>query len=152
MALSGFTIFCDMPEDVVRADPGSRRRALAILLFFTALGAAAIQWGLPWLTHVRSTTPGARRAICISFIGVLVLFGGSVIAVGRRIRRLGRATMEHQEIPPPGLRLLRDVRRVTGARAALIGRGYILIGTVLIACAIGLIGLGTYALVLLWPR
>ena len=85
-------------------------------------------------------------------MGVIVLLGAGVIVTGRRIRGMGRATLEHQVFPPPGLRMLGDVRRVTGARAAMIGRGYIVIGYVLMGCAIGLVGLGTYALILLWPR
>ena len=141
-----------MPDDVAPADPAYRRRALALLLLAVILGAAAIQWGVPWLESVKATRPGVQRLICISFMGVIVLLGAAVVTSGRRIAELGRLTVQRQEFPPPGLKLLRDVRRVTGAGATLIGRGYVVIGRLLMVLAIALLGLGTYALVLLWPR
>jgi len=48
--------------------------------------------------------------------------------------------------------LLRDVRRMTGARAVYLGQGYVIIGWTLVVLALALLGLATYALVVLWPR
>jgi len=51
------------------------------------------------------------------------------------------------EFPPPGVKLLHDVRRMTGPRAVYLGRGYVILGWTLT-----LLGLGCYALAVLWLR
>jgi hypothetical protein len=132
-----------MNDELVRADPVVRRRALAILLGAGVAGAAAIQWGLPWLELARLRQPGMQRTICITFLGVIVVLARAVIGSGRRITGLGRRTVALQA---------HDVRRMTGARAVYLGRGYVLIGWTLVFLALMLLGLGSYALVVLWPR
>jgi hypothetical protein len=141
-----------MTDEVVRADPVVRRRALALLLGAAVAGAAAIQWGLPWLELARLRQPGMQRTICLTFLGVIVALALAVIGSGRRIAGLGRRTVALQEFPPPGVKLLHDVRRMTGARAIYLGRGYVIIGWTLVVLALVLLGLGSYALVVLWPR
>jgi len=141
-----------MTDEVVRADPVVRRRALALLLGAAVAGAAAIQWGLPWLELARLRQPGMQRTICLTFLGVIVALALAVIGSGRRIAGLGRRTVVLQEFPPPGVKLLHDVRRMTGARAIYLGRGYVIIGWTLVVLALVLLGLGSYALVVLWPR
>jgi hypothetical protein len=141
-----------MNNEVVRADPVMRRRAVAIVLGAALVGAAAIQWGLPWLEVVRLRQPGMQRTICISFVAVIVALALAVIMSGRRITGLGRRTVALQEFPPPGVNLLHDVRRMTGTRAVYLGRGYVIIGWTLVVLALALLGLGSYALAVLWPR
>lgn len=141
-----------MKAEIVRGDPGVRRRAVALLIGAAVSGGAAIQWGLPWLETVRHSRPGVQRAICVTFAAVIVTLAVAVIALGRRIAGLGRRTAELGQFPPPGLKLLRDVRSITGARAVLVGRGYVVIGWTLVGLALALLGLGSYALVLVWPR
>ncbi len=141
-----------MDDDIVRADPRFRRQAVVLLVVAAALGAAGIRWGLPWLDMARQTQPGVQRAICITFAGVVVGLSVLVVYSGRRIARLGRTAVELQRFPPPGMNVLRDGRRVTGAHAVLLGRGYVVIGWVLIVLALLLLVLGAYMLALLWPR
>lgn len=144
----------DGPIDlgVVRADPVLRRQALAVVLGAALLGAAGIYWGLPWLEAARQARPGVQRAICISFAAVIVALAVATITSGFRIAGLGRRTAQLQEFPPPGLKLLYDVHRLTGRPAVLLGRGYLVIGWTIVALAIVLLGLGSYILVVLWPR
>src|SRR5260370_19544040 len=78
-----------MSDELVRADPVVRRRALAILLGAAVAGAAVIQWGLPWLELARLRQPGMQRTICITFLGVLVALALAVIGSGRRLTGLG---------------------------------------------------------------
>ena len=141
-----------MNNDVVQADPAMRKRAVAIVLGAALVGAAAIQWGLPWLELARLRQPGMQRSICITFVAVIVALALAVIMSGRRITGLGRRTVALQEFPPPGVSLLHDVRRMTGARAVYLGRGYVIIGWTLVVLALVLLGLGSYALAVLWPR
>ena len=141
-----------MNNEVVRADPATRKRAVAIVLGAALVGAAAIQWGLPWLELARLRQPGMQRTICITFVAVIVALALAVIMSGRRITGLGRRTVALQEFPPPGVSLLHDVRRMTGARAVYLGRGYVVIGWTLVVLALALLGLGSYALAVLWPR
>lgn len=144
----------DAPVDqsVVRADPVLRRQALGLLLGSVIAGAAAIYWGLPWLETARLTRPGVQRAICITFAAVIVAIAVAAVTSGFRIVGLGRRTAHLQEFPPPGVKLLYDVHRMTGARALMLGRGYLVIGWSIVVLAITLLGLGGYILVVLWPR
>lgn len=141
-----------MNDEVVEADPVLRRRAVALLLAAALIGAAAIQWGLPWLELARLRQPGMQRTICISFLFVIIAVALATIMSGRRVTGLGRRTVELQEFPPPGVKLLHAVRRMTGPRAVYLGRGYIIIGWTLVVLALTLLGLGSYALAVLWPR
>jgi hypothetical protein len=141
-----------MNDEVLRADPALRKRAWAILLGAVVLGAAAIQWGLPWLELARLRQPGMQRTICITFLAVIVALALATILSGRRVTGLGKRTMELQQFPPPGVKLLHDVRRMTGARAVYLGRGYVIIGWTLVVLALALLTLGSYALAVLWPR
>jgi hypothetical protein len=55
-----------MNDEVVRADPVLRKRAVAMVLGAGVVGAAAIQWGLPWLELARLRQPGMQRTICMA--------------------------------------------------------------------------------------
>jgi hypothetical protein len=138
-------------DSIVHADPRSRRQAMVLLVVAVALGTAGIRWGLPWLEAARLTQPGVQRAICVTFAAVIVGLAALVVFSGRRIARLGRTTVELQRFPPPGMKVLRDLRRMTGAGAVLVGRGYVVIGWALVVLALLLLFLGGYMLVLLWP-
>jgi hypothetical protein len=139
-------------DEVVHADPVLRRRAVALLLAAALIGAAAIRWGPPWLELARLHQPGMQRTICISFLFVIIAVALATIMSGRRVAGLGRRTVELQEFPPPGVKLLHAVRRMTGLRAVYLGRGYVIIGWTLVVLALTLLGLGSYALAVLWPR
>ena len=140
------------PRELVRADPVLQKQALAILAGSAIVGAAGIYWGLPWLEAARLTQPGVQRAICVTFAAVIVAIAVAAVTSGFRIVGLGRRTARLQEFPPPGLKLLYDVHRMTGRRAVLLGRGYLIIGWTIVVLAIALLGLGSYVLVSLWPR
>jgi hypothetical protein len=100
----------------------------------------------------RLRQPGMQRTICITFLGVIIAVALATIMSGRRITGLGRRTVALQAFPPPGVTLLHDVRRMTGARAVYLGRGYVIVGWTLVVLALALLGLGSYALAVLWPR
>lgn len=140
-----------MDNDIVRADPRFRRQAALLLVVAAALGAAGIRWGRPWLEMARRTQPGVQRIICITFAAVIVGLAVLVVYSGRRIAGLGRTAVELQQFPPPGMNVLRDGRRITGAHAVLLGRGYLVIGWVIVVLALVLLVLGTYMLAALWP-
>ena len=141
-----------MNNEVVRADPVMRKRAVAILLGAALVGTAAIQWGLPWLELALLRQPGMRRTICLTFLAVVVAIALATMISGRRITGLGWRTVALQAFPPPGVKLLHDARRMTGARAVYLGRGYVIIGWTLVVLALALLGVGSYALAVLWPR
>ena len=71
-----------MSDEVVRADPVLRRRAVAMLLGAGVVGAAAIQWGLPWLELARLRQPGMQRTICITFLAVIIVLALALLGLG----------------------------------------------------------------------
>ena len=105
-------------DEVQKADPRARRRALAMLLVVGGLGAWGLVVGDGWLAAQRAADPDdARRALLVvvrwAAVGNAVVMGGFAAYAwrfGRRVRRDGR-------FPPVGHPVVRDTPILTGAPA-----------------------------------
>jgi hypothetical protein len=135
--------------EILRADPQLRRRAVTMVLATAVCGAAAIHWLLPWAhatveQAVREGMP--RSVVCKSTLGVLSIFAFTVAGFGVYIVRLGRSIVAAGRFPPPGQKVIRDTRVLTGRAAELLGRTQTFLGSALIVCAAALLALTTYGL------
>ena len=144
------------PPQIVRADPRRRRLAVVIVLVALILGAFGIAWGLPALAEwvAADTSPGRvsrARMVCLAFGAIIVLLAAAVIGSGRRIARYGKEAVAVGRFPPPGMPVLRDGVALSGRPALMLGRFYRGIGITLAVLGVALLGLGGYAVVLLWP-
>ena len=144
------------PPEVVRADPHRRRLAVLIVLVAMIVGAFGIVVGLPALEEwvVSDTSPGRvsrARMVCLGFGALIVLLAAAVIGSGRRIARYGGEAVAVGRFPPPGMPVFRDGVVLSGRPAAMLGRFYRGIGITLALLGVALLGLGGYAVVLLWP-
>jgi hypothetical protein len=133
-----------------------RRKALVIVFVALIVGSFAIAWGLPALSEwvVSDTSPGRvsrARMVCLAFGGIIVLLAAAVIGSGRRIARYGKEAVTVGRFPPPGMPVFRDGVALTGRPAVILGRFYQSIGITLAVLGVALLGLGGYAVVLLWP-
>jgi hypothetical protein len=135
--------------EIMRADPRTRRRAIVIVLTAAALGTVLIGWLLPAfqgaLLEARATGRISGRAICLSFLGLLVLVAAGVIASGVNIWRIGSRAVRSAQFPPPGMMVMRDTPIVRGQRAIALGRVQRILGLLLLACAMALLALSGYA-------
>lgn len=139
--------------DVVPADLRLRRIALWALLGAALLGVATTRWLLPALADAllrarlegRITIPLA----CYLFLALILLVAGLVIAFALYAIRFGKRVRDGALYPPVGTRVIRNTRVVRGPLAVLIGRVQVVLGYALIGCALALIGLSVYGLVVI---
>jgi hypothetical protein len=113
-------------NELQKADPEARRKAILVLVFAAALGGLLISgfdhFREPlreWLQSDPAET--ARRARLALSVSMLVL---SVPAIAFAIYfwLLGRKVLLAQQFPPPGYRVIRDTPVVRGAAA--VARGH----------------------------
>ena len=139
--------------DVVPADPRLRRNALLILLRGTGIASAFIIWVLPEIQEVvlnaRATGQVSARAICLGFVGVVATLVAPVSIAGVSVIRTAKLTVDSAQFPAPGEKVIRDTRILRGSRAVAIGRVQRFLGGLLVACALALLALCTYAAILL---
>ena len=129
-------------NEVQKADPDARRKALLVLIFAAALGGLLISgfehFREPfreWLQSDPAET--ARRARLALSVSMLVL---SVPAIAFAIYfwLLGKKVLLAQQFPPPGYRVIRDTPIVRGAAA--VSRGHaIQILAVCVGVAVGIL-------------
>jgi hypothetical protein len=93
--------------------------------------------------------PEDVRLACWIFLGLVTLTVLPVFAFGVYAIRIGRRVQEEERYPSSGMRLVRDTRLRVGPAARLIGKGQVVIGATLIACAILLVTVSAYAVILL---
>jgi hypothetical protein len=112
-------------NEVQKADPDARRRAILALIFAAALGALLISgfdyFGAPfreWLTSESAET--TRRAKLALAISIFVL-SSPVIAFAIYFWLFGARVLRAQQFPPPGSRVICDTPIVRGQAAVTRG-------------------------------
>ena len=133
-----------------------RRQALLLVLAGTLAGILIIGYGLPWLERwvidaVVAGNTAARRMVCLGTGVAIVGLALLVTLSGLNMMRIGRRGVRGRRFPPEGLRVLRDTRVVEGRSAVVIGWIQTGLGATILACAVGLLVLGGYVVVALWP-
>ena len=133
--------------DVRRADPGARRQVILYLVVAAVIGVLVIlvleryriplrDWALA--DPVRSTE---RVGWIILFFAALLLV--PLLGFAAYLWSLGGRVVRAREFPPPGLRVIRDTRVITGKAAITRGRQLRLLA---VGCVAASVALG----VLLW--
>ena len=112
-------------NEVQKADPDARRRAVLVLIFAAAIGGLLISafehFREPlreWLVSDPAETP--RRARLALSVSILVL-STPAIAFAIYLWLLGRKVLRAERFPPPGLRVIRDTPVIRGAAAVTRG-------------------------------
>lgn len=130
-------------EEIQRADPAARRRAIAAVAVGATLGGAALmlleqQRGeiAAWLTagHFRAKLAALLVSVVAGFIPLLL---GAIW-----VWRLGNRVIREGRHPPSGLKVLRDVPVLRGMAARRRGRAYQGIALLLIVAAGAMVCLG----------
>jgi hypothetical protein len=134
--------------EIQRADPWLRCCAVGAVLAGAIVGTLVIATVLPQL---RSAIQDASRMVsfpiaCWSFLVALVLIAGSVAAFGVYAVGIGRTVVRARRYPPPGMKVVRDTRVLTGRAAEIVGRVQTGLGAALIALALVLAALSVYAM------
>ena len=136
-------------DEIVRADPRARKTALAVVVSSAIIGSAGIGWLQPaierWTLTSNAPLPADLRLACWIFLGLVTLMALPVIAFGVYAIRIGKRVQEEERYPPFKMKLVRDTRLLMGPAAVLVGKGQMVIGATLIACAMLLVAVCAYA-------
>jgi hypothetical protein len=112
-------------EEVQKADPAARKKAVLLLLIFAVLGAGsfyiveATKYDLAdW---VETNATAILNDLKIIAVALVVLFTPVYLAL-YHFFSLGSRIARTQRFPPPGLAVIRDTKIITGDTAILRGR------------------------------
>jgi hypothetical protein len=134
--------------EFVEADRRLRRLLLLSVAALSALGSLTLGWLLPWMLSAleEARARGTLRVplACWLFLGLVVLLSVPVVAFGVYAVRFGRSVVASGRYPPPGARVLRRTRVLTGAAAALTGRAQVVTGSTLVFCGVALVAVAAW--------
>ena len=109
-----------MDEEILPANRKYRRAILVAFALCVCLGVVLLQWVLPWATrYLAQREPKDALRVLQIVISLLFL---SILPVAWYIWSLGRKVVSAQQMPPPGVRLIKDVKVIKGAPAVARGR------------------------------
>jgi hypothetical protein len=119
----------------MRTNKRARAVLIAVLLVGTLIGAAALQWLLPYSGQYvsRQEPQAALRTLQILFAFLFL----SVLPLGVYLFWFGYRAVQWRQIPPPGTWVIRDTKVVEGHRAQQRGR-------IVMALAVLLFALGLF--------
>ena len=125
-----------MVEQLIHADRRLRRVVLVALVVCAGIGATLIHWALPWATRY-VTGLECEQGLRIVHIVLSVIFL-SILPVAWYIASFGRQVVTSRQLPPPGVKVIKDTRIITGQSA--LARGKALIAIAVLLAVIALIG------------
>lgn len=125
-----------MDEQVIHADKKYRRVILIAFGVSVCIGVVLLQWVLPRTTrYLAQLTP--QKTLQILQVAVSLMFL-SVLPIAWYIWALGRKVVTSQQMPPPGVRVIKDISIIKGRSA--VARGKALIAIAVLLAIVGLIG------------
>jgi hypothetical protein len=108
------------PDPALRPSQTGRAVVIGIWIVVALIGAAAIQWLLPYSEqYVSKQQPRAALRTVQLLLAFLFL---SVLPLGAYLFWFGYRAVQWRQIPPPGTWVLRNTRTVEGHRAQRRGR------------------------------
>jgi hypothetical protein len=122
-------------EDIVRADPVRRRRALLLLPIILVVGvgmlAAAPRATRMLLVWLQESPHGRERAV-VAMLGFAAPFTLLAWVIGFDSVRRSLHTLRARQFPPPGTPVLRDTPVLRGRTAQMLGVVGLALGTLLL--------------------
>ena len=125
-------------EQIVKADPKARQLVLAFLLIGLLVGAFLVAWLLPFFKNYLTALPPVEALETIRVVLVILFLG--VAPAGIYIFWIGGKVAKTKCFPPPGMKVIRDTRIVTGPKA--VTRGAVLMIMAVVVILLGVIGAG----------
>jgi len=111
----------DGRENVRRADPAARRRALRLAAFVVVIGAGGVlafgQLRVPLKEWILADPSEAAQRVALAMSLIAVLLVAPLFFFAAYLWSIGNRTLRAQEFPPPGRRVSRDTRVMVGEEA-----------------------------------
>ena len=109
---------------------------LIIFVVLVVIGVVLIGWVLPVAQGYLDGLE-AQRALGLSRVALVVLFL-SVIPLAAYLFTVGRKMMKYERFPPPGMKVITDIKVVEGKKVRIQGQVMVVLSLVLIL--LGLLG------------
>lgn len=123
-----------MDQEILPANRNYRRVILVALAVCVCFGVVLLQWVLPWVTR-DLTQREPQDALHVLQIATSLVFL-SILPIAWYIWSLGRKVVNSQQMPPPGIKLIKDVKVIKGAPAVARGRVLMVLAVVLALVAL----------------
>jgi hypothetical protein len=121
-------------DDIIKADPAARRKALLLLISGGLLGVFVIKWGWPLFSDYLDTLP-PEKALHI-LIYVLSFLSIVPFSIGAFMMRQGIQIMKIQCFPLPRTKVTKDTRIIRGNKAKRLGKFMIALSVIFLLCGI----------------
>ncbi len=125
-----------MNDQMLKANEKARSLAVALGVVSVLVVMALTGWVVPWgLARLEREEPRTVLSVLEAVTAVVFL---SVVPMAIYLYRFGRRVVRHRQMPPPGTRLIVNMKRIEGDRAVRRGRLVMTLAAVLLA--LGLLG------------
>jgi hypothetical protein len=121
-------------DDIIKADPAARRKALLLLISGGLLGVFVIKWGWPLFSDYLGTLP-PEKALHI-LIYVLSFLSIVPFSIGAFMMRRGIQIMKIECFPLPRTKVTKDTRIIRGNKAKRLGKFMIVLSVIFLLCGI----------------
>ena len=119
----------DMAQQLLQADRKRRRAVLITCVVCIVIGAVLIQWGLPWAArHLGQFDPQTSLRL-LQLLVSLVFLG--LLPVAWYLWSCGMRAVSFQQMPPPGMKVIKTVKVVTGDAAVARGKALMVLAAIM---------------------
>ncbi len=123
-----------MNQDILRADSGYRRKIAVICGALIFLGVVFIGLVLPWAQeYLQRLDP--LTALWVMKVVLIVMFL-SIIPMALYLLAFGRKVLESARFPPPGVKVIKDIKIIEGEKARVRGRVLVFMSIILMILAL----------------
>ena len=115
----------NMDQQLLPVDRKLRRTVLIACAVCIGIGAVLIQWGLPWaMRYLGQLEPEASLRV-LQFMASLVFLG--LLPAAWYLWSCGMRAVTFQQMPPPGMKVIKTVKVVTGDSAVARGKALMVV-------------------------
>jgi len=118
-------------QHVIKADKRTRMFFILAWIACVCAGVALITWGLPWGQGRLEKAEPAKALLVIQLVTGFIFL--SIIPFGVYLFRLGLRAVRCRQMPPPGTRVITDMKVLEGDKAVTRGRLMMVLALLLVA-------------------
>ena len=118
-----------MSEQIIQVDRRYRRIVLIAVALCACLGTTLIQWVLPWAKNALAELK-PEQAVRLLQITISLVFL-SVLPLAWYLWSLARKIVDAQQMPPPHVKVIKNVKVITGPPAVARGKALMIVAVLL---------------------
>jgi len=111
-----------MSKEVIKADKEYRRKIIALSALLAVVGLVILVWIFPLNPEALKDLEGETIFFIVKVLTVFLMLCS--VTMGLYFFRFSKKILKHEQIPPPGVKVIKDTPVIRGKGARV--RGYIL--------------------------